>query len=124
MITSIELSGIGYQIDERTKKYAMKKIARLDKYLPRHARQSVKAEVKLREVNKDHGNKYQAEIILHVPDKTLTAKDSTVNMIAAIDIVEAKIVGQLRRYKQAVLPHVGQRRVLSRLRQGYGRELQ
>lgn len=124
MITSIELSGLGYQIDERTKKYAIKKIARLDKYLSRHARQSVTAEVKLREVNKDNGNKYQAEIILHVPDKTLTAKDSTINMIAAIDIVEAKIVGQLRRYKQATLPHVGQRRVLSRLRRGYRRELQ
>ena len=124
MITSIELSGLGYQIDERTKKYAIKKIARLDKYLPRHARQSVTAEVKLREVNKDNGNKYQAEIILHVPDKTLTAKDSTINMIAAIDIVEAKIVAQLRRYKQATLPHVGQRRVLSRLRRGYRRELQ
>lgn len=124
MITSIELSGVGYQVDERTKRYALKKVGRLDKYLPRHARQSVRAEVKLRQVNKDQGNKYQAEIILFVPDKTLTAKDSTINMIAAIDIVEAKIVNQLRRYKQTVVPHVGSRRLLSRLRRGYARELQ
>lgn len=124
MITSIELSGVGYEIDERTKRYALKKVGRLDKFLPRHARESVSAEIKLRQVNKGHGNKYQAEIILIVPDKLLTAKDSTINMIAAIDIVEAKIVNQLKRYKQSVVPHVGSRRLLARLKRGYARELQ
>lgn len=125
MITSIELTGVGsYTPDERTKRYVMKKVSRLDRYLPRHARQSVRAEVKLRQVNKDHGNKYQAEIIISVPDKILTAKDSTVNMIAAVDIVEAKIVNQLRRYKQAAVPHIGKRRLLARFRRSYARELQ
>lgn len=123
MITSVELSGVGYEVDERTKEYAIKKIARLDKYLPRHARQSVKAEVKMREVNKNHGDKYQVEIILHVPDKIITAKDSTTSMIAAVDIVEAKIVTQLRKYKQSVIPHIGSRRILSKLRSSYRREL-
>jgi putative sigma-54 modulation protein len=122
MISSIDITGIGYDVDKRTRAYVLKKIGRLDKYLPSHARKTVAAEVKLKEVNRDHGNKYEAEVILIVPDKTLTATDSTVNMIAAIDIVEAKIVSQLRRYKQASVAHLGNRSVLRRFKRTLARE--
>jgi len=114
MITSIDIVGVKYVVGEPARKYVMRKIARLDRYLPRHARKSVTADVKLRQVNEDHGNKYEAEIIINVPDKRLTAKDSTLNMFAAIDIVEAKLVAQLRKYKESTVTHVGNRRLLSR----------
>jgi putative sigma-54 modulation protein len=123
MITAIEITGVKYEIDERTKKYVMKKIERLDRYLPRHARKTATVEVKLREVNRDHGNKYEAEIIFQVPDKNLTAKDSTLNMLAAIDIVEAKIMSQIRKYKQDTIGHIGRRGVMSRFKRSYAREL-
>mgnify|MGYP000108943207 CR=1 FL=1 len=124
MIRSIDITGINaYDLDETTKKYVLKKIGRLDRYLPRHARASVAVEVKLKEVNKDHGNKYEAEVILHVPDKTITAKDTTLNMLAAVDIVEAKIVTQLRKYKEATIKHVGNRRAMSKFKRSYAREL-
>jgi len=124
MITSIEITGLNkYSLDDTTKKYVMKKIGRLDRYLPRHARDSATAEVKLAEVNRDHGNKYEAEITLCVPDKTLTAKDSTVNILAAVDIVEAKLVAQLRKYKQVTIGHVGRRGAMSRFKRSFAREL-
>lgn len=116
MIEAIDISGLKYELDETTKKYVTKKIGRLDRYLPKHARRSATAEVKLKQVNRDHGNKYEAEVILNVPEKTLTATDSTVNMLAAIDIVEAKLVSQLRKYKQITTPHLTKRGVLSRFR--------
>ena len=123
MIQSIAITGVKYTPDEQTKKYVVKKISRLDRFLPRHARKSVSAEVKLKEVNRDHGNKYEAEVILYVPDKQLTAKDSTVNMLAAVDIVEAKLVTQLRKYKDTQLAHVGKTRsMLSRFKRSYARE--
>ncbi len=123
MIESIVISGVKYTPDEQTKKYVRRKVARLDRFLPRHARKSVSAEVKLKEVNRDHGNKYEAEIILNVPDKTLTAKDSTVNILAAVDIVEMKLVNQLRKYKDLHISHVGKTRgVLSRFKRSYARE--
>lgn len=124
MIKAIEIKGIQFEVDAVTEKYVMRKIGRLDRYLPKHARKSATAEVRLREVNRDHGNKYEAEVNLHVPDKFITAKDSTVNVLAAIDIVEAKIVAQLHRYKEATLPHVGRRGVLSRFKRSYAREVQ
>jgi putative sigma-54 modulation protein len=124
MIESIDITGVKYELDDTTKKYVTKKIGRLDRYLPRHARKSVTVDVKLKQINGDHGNKYEAEVILHLPEKTLTAKDSTVNMLAAVDIVEAKIVTQLHKYKEAMLPHVGKRGVLDRFKRSYAREEQ
>lgn len=124
MIEAISITGVKYELDDTTKKYVTKKVGRLDRYLPKHARKSVVAEVKLKEVNRDHGNKYEAEVILIVPDKKLTAKDSTVNMLAAVDIVEAKLVAQLRKYKQASVLHVGRRGMLSRFKRSYAREAQ
>ena len=123
MIQSIAISGVKYEIDDRTKRYVTRKIGALDRFLPRHARKSVTAEVKLKEVNRDHGNKYEAEVILFVPDRQLTAKDSAVNMIAAVDIVEAKIATQLKKYKDMHTGHTGKTRaVLSRFKRSYERE--
>lgn len=124
MIESIDIIGVKYEVDETTKKYVIKKIGRLDRYLPRHARKSVTADVKLKQINGDHGNKYEAEILLRVPDKLLTATDSTVNMLAAVDIVEAKLVAQLHKYKETSVPHVGRRGMLSRFKRSYAREEQ
>jgi len=116
MIQAITIAGIKYDIDERTLDYLTKKIAVLDKYIPRHARKTASAEAKLRRVNRDHGNKYEAEVILKLPGAKLTAKDSTVNMMAAIDIVEAKLIAQLHHYKETAVPHIAHKRVLSRLK--------
>jgi len=121
MIDLITISGVQYTIDESTKRYVIKKISRLDRYLPRHARKSATAEVVLKEVNRAHGNKYEAEVILHVPGKTLTAKDSTVNMLAAIDIVEAKLASQLHKYKTIAKNQGGRGTMLMRLKRGYAR---
>lgn len=114
MIASIDISGVKYDINETTRKYVLRKVGRLDRYLPKHARQSATADVKLKQVNRDHGNKYEAEVILRVPDHTLTAKDSTMNMLAAIDIVEAKLLAQLKKYKGMTMRHVGRRRLFNR----------
>lgn len=116
MIASVDITGVNYTVDQKTLTYVMHKIAKLDRYIPKHARKSVTADVKLKLANHNHGNKYEVEVILTVPDKILTAKDSTVNMLAAIDIVEAKLVVQLRKYKQVTMPHVGRRRLLVRQR--------
>jgi len=123
MITSIKVTGIAYEVDEATHKYVVKKVGRLSRYLPKHARKSVSANVKLSRVDHDYGNKYQAEIILNVPGKVMTAKDSTSNMLAAVDIVEAKLQSQLREYKELTVSHIGSRGVMSRFKRSFGREL-
>lgn len=99
MISHIDITGIKIDLDSSLKAYVNKKIGRLDKYLPRRARKSLKAEVVIRQVNRTHGNKYECEVILKVPRSQITAKDSTLNMFAAVDIVEEKLKHQLKKYK-------------------------
>ena len=122
MINLITITGVKYDVDEATKKYVIKKISRLDRYLPRHARKTASAEVLLKEVNRARGNKYEAEIIIRVPNKILTAKDSTVNILAAVDIVEAKLAAQLHKYKSSVTNHTGPHAMLARFKRSYARE--
>ena len=113
MIKHIDISGIGYELEEDIKRYARRKIGRLDRFVPRKARPSLRAEVRLRQTNESHGNKYECEVVFHVPDEQLTAHDSTMNMFAAIDIVEEKKTDDeksgLELWKDAlsnVMPHV------------------
>lgn len=122
MIANVEITGVGnYKPDDSTKKYIRKKIGSLDRLAPRHARKTMRADVKLAEINQSHGNKYEVEVVMHVPDKTLTAKDTTLNVLAATDIVEVKIANQLRKYKQENIPHVGRRKLLDKFKRSYAR---
>lgn len=124
MISSISITGKKIELDDKTKKYVEKKIGNLDRFLPRHARKSVTAEVILSQIDEKNGNKYQADVVLHVPEKTITARDSTVNVLAAVDIVEAKLATQLQKYKTAHVAHVGNRGVLARFKRSFAREQQ
>jgi len=103
MITSIDITGIHYDVSDKMQKYVIDKVGKLDRFLPPHARKTLVADVKLRQVNRDHGNKYEAEVILTTAEKTIVAKDSTMNMHAAIDIVEEKLAAQLRKHKEALV---------------------
>ncbi|HEX6258386.1 MAG TPA: ribosome-associated translation inhibitor RaiA [Candidatus Saccharimonadales bacterium] len=121
MIAHLDISGVKYDIDGTTRRYVVGKIGSLDRYLPRHARKSVTAEVKLKEVNRSNGNKYECEVILHVPEHAILAKDSTVNMLAAVDIVEEKLKNQLKKYKSERITQRGAHGVLSRLKRSFQR---
>lgn len=122
MIKNIKLTGIKVELDEKTKKYVNKKIGGVDRYLPRHATKSVSAEVTIRQSNKGQGNKYETEVIIHVPEHKLVAKDSTVNILASIDIVEAKIIAQARKYREQHINHRGPHGLLSKFKRSFQRE--
>jgi putative sigma-54 modulation protein len=118
MIARIDTAGINVELGDDIKKYIAKKLGRLDKYMPRHARDSAHIEVKLRETNNRLGNKYECEAIVHLPSAQVQAKEATLNMFAAVDIVEAKLKNQLVKYKQAHVAHLREKNpgVLGRLR--------
>ena len=123
MIQNLTITGVKYELTDTTKKYVEKKIGALDKYLPRHARKSASADVKIKQIDNPGGNKYEVEVIIRVPEKVITAKDSTMNVLAAVDIVEAKLNGQIRKYKQSTVPHEGKGRgLLARFKRSYQRE--
>lgn len=116
MIQTINVTGVRYAPDELTKRYVRKKIGSLDRYLSRHVRQSATVDIKLKEVNRAHGNKYECDVIMHLPEATVTAKDSTLNMLAAVDIVEEKLRAQLKKYHDTKKDHTAKHNLLGRLK--------
>ena len=100
MIESIEVTGVKYKIEETFKKYAVKRIGKLDKYLPKKNRKDVVAKIVVTQINRPHGNKYEISAAIDVPGgKVIAAKDEASNTFAGIDIIEAKLMGQIRRFK-------------------------
>ena len=102
MITNINntASQKTYTVSDDLEKYILKKIGKLDRHMKRKNREDARADVKLKESTGKGGKKCTVEVILHTPDYKLTAIESTINMHAAVDIVEAKLQKQLRRYKE------------------------
>lgn len=102
MLKKLEIQGIHAEVDDRLRAYTAKKIGGLDNYISRHNRDSVHAEVHLKEIPKKAGanDHCRCEVTLHLPQQTIVIKENALNMYAAVDIVEAKLKQQLQKYKQ------------------------
>lgn len=99
MIKKLEISGIHMTVGEDLHKYITKKIGRLDKYIPTHARESVHVEVRLKENNAKGKNDRTCEVIFRLPKEVVAITETTINIYAAIDIVEEKLKTRLHKYK-------------------------
>jgi putative sigma-54 modulation protein len=101
MIENIAITGSKVEVTPELEKYIQKKIGKLDKRLKRTVRNDIRADVKLQEAqSKKNGKRCTCEVILHIPGATLTAVESTMNMFAAVDIVETKLQNQLKKHKE------------------------
>ncbi len=100
MIEKIDITGTGYKVEESLKKYIEKRIGKLDKYLPRGSKKDVVVKVIVASVGKGKTEKYELSVAMEIPGgKVIAAKDECSNIFAGVDLVEAKLVGQIRRYK-------------------------
>ena len=107
MIEKIDISGSNYKPEESFKKYTIKRIGKFDRYLSRGNKKDVVAKIVVTEVNRAHGNKYEISANLEVPGgKVISAKDECSNVFAGVDILEAKLTGQIRRFKIESNPHL------------------
>jgi ribosomal subunit interface protein len=115
MIKKFEVDGVHTVLTADLKKYVTRKIGKLDTYMPRKARESAHVGVKLKESKAKDKKQCTCEVIMHLPQQVFTVKESTLNMYAAVDIVEAKLKNQLKKYKETHSIKI-HRRVLARFR--------
>jgi putative sigma-54 modulation protein len=117
MIQKLEISGVHTNVDDKLQRYVTKKIGKLDTYISRHARESAHAEVLLKK-NKAKSNKalYACEVVLYLPREVLRVEEATLNLYAAVDIVEEKLKHQLKKYKETHASPKLHRRVIARLK--------
>jgi ribosomal subunit interface protein len=119
MIERITINGVHTVVDEDLNKYVTKKIGKLDTFMSRHSRESAHVEIKLKEAKAKDKKQATCEVIMHLPHEVLATKETTLNMYAAVDIVEAKLRNQLKKYKQThEQSYRLHRRLLSRVRRG------
>jgi putative sigma-54 modulation protein len=116
MIERLDISGVHMSVGDDLKKYVVKKIGRLDRFIPKVWRQSAHVEVKLKEGKAKDKNERTCEVIVRLPQETITIKETTINIYAAIDIAETKLRNQLKKYKELHASPKLHQRMLSRLK--------
>lgn len=100
MIKKLEINGVHMTVGDDLRKYVNKKIGGLEKYVPKAARPSLHVEVKLKEAKAKNKEQRTCEVIIHLPQEVITISETTINMFAAVDIVEEKLKNQLHKYKE------------------------
>jgi ribosomal subunit interface protein len=106
MIEKIEINSKGYKVEEPLRKYVGKRLGKLDRYLPRQAKKNVILKVGVSEIGKGKTDKYEITAAMETTGgKVMAARDECSNVFAGVDLVEAKLTGQIRRYKLEVQPH-------------------
>lgn len=116
MIQKHELSGVHTTVTPELQKYVEKKILKLDKFIPKNARESAHAEIFIKETKNKTRVQHTCEVVLRLKQETLTVKETTMNPFAAVDIVEAKLKNQLREYKEKHTQKRFRNKVLARMR--------
>lgn len=114
MVQKLEITGEHYEVDDNLHKYITRKIGRVDKYMSKHSRESAHVEVRLKEQKADGKKLCIANVTLRLPKETIVIKESTLNMYAAIDIIQAKLKQQVQRYKDLHSSGKLRRRLFSR----------
>jgi len=100
----IQLTGRKLEIDDELRKYVVRKLGTLDKYLPRqHKAVAMSVEI-FRDPSGKEDNRYKVTALLEVPKAEIVAETATINAHSAIDIVEQKLKLQIRKYKDKNAP--------------------
>lgn len=113
-MVKLDIHGVHTTVEEGLKKYITKKINKLEKYVSPQSRESLHVEIYIEE-NKTHGEKQcECEAVVHLPKEVIRIREGTINMYAAVDIVEEKLKQALLRYKETHDPKM-QRHLSNRL---------
>lgn len=116
MIQQLEIDGVHMTVGNDLRRYVNKKIGGLEKYIPRHARKSAHVEVKLKEGKNKTRNERTCEVIVHLPGEVFAVSETTINMFAAVDIVEEKLKNLMHKYKEKHASPKLRQRLMARLR--------
>lgn len=112
----LDITTRNFEADGKLRDYLQRKIGELDRYLPRGVRKATSAQVVLEDdANGREDNHCVCEVIMTLPGGKLVCREGTLNMYAAIDIVEAKLKAQIRTYKEKHTAKPRRAKLISRL---------
>lgn len=92
-------SAEGFDKTDKLQKYVEQKVKDIEKYIPRHARQSAQLGIRIIKAPKLKAESYTCSISLALPHQTLLASEKVEHSYAALDVVMAEIKRQITDYK-------------------------
>jgi putative sigma-54 modulation protein len=110
MIT-LKISGRNYELTPKIISYTNKKIGSLSKWLPKGAKECYGQVTLSLDQSGREDNQCVCEVTIQVPGGVLQSKEATLNMFAAVDIVEAKLKTQAVKYKDKHHPSKRRRQI-------------
>lgn len=100
MQKNIQIDGVHTKLNNELEQYVYQKIGQLDKFIPKKFRESAKIDVKLKEAKTKTKDKFVCEIIIKLPQETITVHEKAQSFNAAIDLSEDKLKVRLKKYKE------------------------
>lgn len=116
MIKKLHISGVHSQLTDEVSNYVREKIGKLERYVPKHARDSLHVEVKLIEKSAKDKRIHQCEVIMKLPKSTITVHKDSTSFIAAVDEAENNLKNQLKKYKDLHSRSRMSRHIIARFR--------
>ena len=112
----VSITNLNTEVDSSTAEYITEKVKKLYRYIPRDSREGTRFEVKLKEISETTDKKVELELIVLLPEKTMKATSKAMTFKAAVDQVEEKMEGQLRRHKTETVNRTKKGGILSRFK--------
>lgn len=95
----LTIDNLHVEHDAKLDKYIEDKIGKLDHLLPKHARVSAHAEVRLKKGPGRGKKQFICEVVIRLPKEAVTTNQAGQTLTAAVDLAEAKLRNQLKKYK-------------------------
>ena len=77
---SIEISGTNYKLSDQEQDYIDRKCRKLVNHMPMHSRRSAFVSAKISLLTQPGDDKYQCDVVLTLPDKTLVASETATSV--------------------------------------------
>ncbi len=88
-----------FELTPKLERYIRKKVKELEKYIPRAARESAQADVRLKQSPSKTKQSATCDLTLYLPKAALHARETTEHMYAAFDVAVASVQHQIAEYK-------------------------
>jgi len=100
MLKTIDIATKNTELTPRLRTYTQKKIGTLDRFIPKKHREGTHVDVVLTEEKSKDKRQFTCGVVIRTPIETFEAKETNINMHAAIDVAENKLKTQLKKFKE------------------------
>lgn len=116
MINAIDISGVHKKLNADIEKYVQRKIGVLDRFIPKKARESAQADVRIKQSKAKNKQIYECEVILKLPKQKIAVHKKGTTILEVIDLAEDNLKTQLKKYKDKHADPRIHRRLIARFR--------